>query len=171
MLVAKTDEAHKSLSEQISSKVAIRKYLAIALGEFNEDKGEINKPLVHYLGQTVKMNIAPFGEGKEALTYYKVLERFYGATLLELELKTGRTHQIRAHLASIGHPVFGDSLYGAKGLTPQKYHGIKTQEQLLQSYFLSFTHPKNNEIMTFELAQCDFDVDFIKVLNIMRENK
>lgn len=170
MLVAKTDLAHNSLQEQIRQKTAKRKYLAIALGEFCEDEGKIDKPLVHYLGKTVKMNIAQEGEGKPALTYYKVIERFFGATLLELELKTGRTHQIRAHLASINHPIFGDSLYGANGMCPQKYRRIKTNEQVLQSYYLSFTHPIENEIMAFELALEDFDSDFIKVLKIMREN-
>ena len=171
MLVAKTDDAAKSLQEQIRSKTAIRKYLAIALGEFETTEGVINKPLKHYMSNTVKMQVSQ-GEGaKEAITYYKVLEKFQGAALLELELKTGRTHQIRAHLSSINHPVFGDNLYGAKGYTIEKYRGIKTNEQVLQSYYLSFTHPINNEIMTFELEPKDWDSDLVKVLKIMREQK
>ncbi len=168
MLVAKNDIAHKSLQEQIRNKTAIRKYLAVALGEFEKDFGVIDKPLLHYISDTVKMQVGE-GEGaKEALTYYKVLEKFQGAALVELELKTGRTHQIRAHLASINHPVFGDTLYGAKGKTLERYRNIKTQEQVLMSYYLSFTHPKNNEIMTFELDKSDWDRDLIKVLNVMR---
>ena len=168
MLIAKNDIAHKSLQEQIRNKTAIRKYLAVALGEFEKDFGVIDKPLLHYISDTVKMQVGE-GEGaKEALTYYKVLEKFQGAALVELELKTGRTHQIRAHLASINHPVFGDTLYGAKGKTLERYRNIKTQEQVLMSYYLSFTHPKNNEIMTFELDKSDWDKDLIKVLNVMR---
>ena len=168
MLVAKNDITHKSLQEQIRNKTAIRKYLAVALGEFENDFGVIDKPLLHYISDTVKMQVGE-GEGaKEALTYYKVLEKFQGAALVELELKTGRTHQIRAHLASINHPVFGDTLYGAKGKTLERYRNIKTQEQVLMSYYVSFTHPKNNEIMTFELDKSDWDRDLIKVLNVMR---
>lgn len=169
MLVAKTDEAAFLLQKQIREKTAIRKYLAIALGDFKQNYGVINKPLKHYMTETVKMRVSNEEGSKEAITSYKVLEKFQGAALVELELKTGRTHQIRAHLASINHPVFGDTLYGAKGFTIEKYRGIKTIEQVLQSYYLSFTHPKNNEIMTFELDQKDWDSDLVKVLKIMRE--
>ena len=168
MLAAKTDFAAESLRNQIRNKTAKRKYLAIALGEFSEKEGVIDKALVHYMDNTVKMQIAPDNMGKEAITHYRVLEQFMGAALVELELKTGRTHQIRAHLKSINHPVFGDDLYGAKGATIEKYRGIKTQGQVLQSYYLSFTHPKNNEIMTFELKPDDWDRDLVRVLKIMR---
>lgn len=168
MLAAKTDFAAESLRNQIRDKSAKRKYLAIALGEFSQTEGIIDKPLVHYMDSTVKMQIAPKGEGKSALTHYRVLEQFRGAALVELELKTGRTHQIRVHLKSINHPVFGDNLYGAKGALIEKYRGIKVQGQILQSYYLSFTHPKNNEIMTFELEPRDWDKDLVRVLKIMR---
>lgn len=171
MLAAKTDEAARSLQEQIRTKSAIRKYLAIALGDFEQDSGVIDKPLKHYMSDTVKMQVSDTDGAKEAITYYKVLEKFQGAALVELELKTGRTHQIRAHLSSINHPIFGDSLYGAKGCTIEKYRGIKTNEQVLQSYYLNFTHPVNNEIMTFELEPKDWDKDLVKVLKIMRGQK
>lgn len=171
MLAAKTDEAAGSLQEQIRTKSAIRKYLAIALGDFEQDSGVIDKPLKHYMSDTVKMQVSDTDGAKEAITYYKVLEKFQGAALVELELKTGRTHQIRAHLSSINHPVFGDSLYGAKGFTIEKYRGIKTNEQVLESYYLNFTHPVNNEIMTFELEPKDWDKDLVKVLKIMRGQK
>lgn len=171
MLAAKTDEAAKSLQEQIKTKKAKRKYLAIALGNFEQNEGIINKPLKHYMSDTVKMRVSDTIGAKEAITHYRVLEKFDGAALVELELKTGRTHQIRAHLAAINHPVFGDSLYGAKGYTIEKYKGIKTNEQVLESYYLSFTHPINNEIMTFELEPKDWDEDLIKVLKIMRGQK
>ena len=171
MLAAKTDEIAKSLQEQIKTKKAKRKYLAIALGNFEQNEGIINKPLKHYMSDTVKMHVSDTIGAKEAITHYRVLEKFDGAALVELELKTGRTHQIRAHLAAINHPVFGDSLYGAKGHTIEKYRGIKTNEQVLESYYLSFTHPINNEIMTFELEPKDWDEDLIKVLKIMRGQK
>ena len=171
MLAAKTDFAAASLQKQIREKSAIRKYLAIALGTFDKKEGIIDKPLVHYMSENVKMQIAKKGEGKDALTYFRVLEQFEGAALVELELKTGRTHQIRAHLASINHPLFNDTLYGSKGCTIEKYRNIKTNEQVLISYYLSFTHPKNNEIMTFELKYDDWDEDFKKVLGVLEREK
>ncbi|MBR5305161.1 MAG: RluA family pseudouridine synthase [Candidatus Gastranaerophilales bacterium] len=166
MLAAKTNFAHENLSKQIKEKSAIRKYLAIALVNFEEKKGIINKPLIHSLKDDVKMMISP--EGLEAITHYEVLEEYRGASLVELNLKTGRTHQIRAHLSSIGHPVFGDSLYGAKSFMRNEFYNLKTTEQLLQSYYISFSHPRNNEKMEFQLDEKDFSKDFIKVLNFLR---
>ena len=114
------------------------------------------------------MAIAQDNNGLEAITNYKVLEEYKGASLVELELKTGRTHQIRVHLSSIGHPVFGDSLYGAKSLMRNEFYNLKTTEQLLQSYYISFIHPKTNKKMEFQLDEKDFSKDFIKVLNFLR---
>ena len=168
IICAKNNSAHTNLVEQIKTKEAKRKYLAIALGEFNEDKGEINKALVHYIKDDVKMSIAPDNKGLEAITLYKVIERYKGATLVELELKTGRTHQIRAHLASINHPVFGDSLYGAKSFMRNEFYNLKTVEQLLQSYYICFSHPKTGKKMEFQLKEEGFSEDFIKVLNFLR---
>lgn len=168
MLVAKTNFAHENLAKQIREKTAIRKYKAIALGEFEKKEDIIDKPLLHYIKDNVKMTVSKDGTGLQAITKYKVLEEFKGAALVELELKTGRTHQIRAHLASINHPVFGDSLYGAGGLMRNEFYNLKTQEQLLQSYFLSFSHPKTNERLTFELEEERFSEDFKKVLKFLR---
>ena len=125
ILIAKTNDAHLNLQKQIQIKSAKRKYLAVVHGIIEENEGIINKPLVHFMNKTVKMNIAKEGEGQEAITHFKVLERQEDTTLLELELKTGRTHQIRCHLSSINHPVYGDSLYGAKGFKSKI--NIKTQ--------------------------------------------
>lgn len=168
IIVAKNNESHENLAQQIKEKTAKRKYLAIALGEFKKDEDEIDKPLIHYLKDDVKMTIAKDGEGLEAKTKYKVKERYKGATLVELELKTGRTHQIRAHLSSLNHPVFGDSLYGAKSWMRNEFYNLKTQEQLLQSYFISFNHPKTNEKIEIQLEEKEFSPDFIKVLNFLR---
>ena len=166
MLAAKTDFAHENLAKQIKEKSAIRKYLAIALVNFKEKSGIIDKPLIHSLKDDVKMVVSP--EGLEAITHYEVIEEYKGASLVELNLKTGRTHQIRAHLSSIGHPIFGDSLYGAKSFMRNEFYNLKTTEQLLQSYYLSFSHPKTNEILEFQLEEKDFSKDFIKVLNFLR---
>ncbi len=168
MMIAKTDAAYKNLACQIREKKAKRKYLAIALGQFNQKEGIIDKPLVHYINNNVKMTIAENNEGLSALTCYKVIDQYKGAALVELELKTGRTHQIRAHLASINHPVFGDSLYKAKSFLRNEFYNLKTQEQLLQSYYLSFNHPITNEVLEFQLKENDFSEDFIKVLNFLR---
>ena len=168
IIVAKNNEAHEILSQQIKEKIAKRKYLAIALGEFKEKQGIINKPLIHYLKDDVKMTIAKENEGLNAITHYNVLEEYKGASLVELELKTGRTHQIRVHLASQNNPIFGDSLYGAKSFMRNEFYNLKTTEQLLQSYYISFIHPKTNKTMEFELKECEFSKDFIKVLNFLR---
>jgi len=168
IICAKNNEAHEILAQQIKEKIAKRKYLALALGEFEQKEGIINKPLIHYLKDNVKMVVSDNNEGLEALTHFKVIEEFKGIALVELELKTGRTHQIRAHLSSINHPVFGDSLYGAKSFMRNEFYNLKTQEQLLQSYYLSFIHPKTKEKMEFQLEEKDFSDDFIKVLNFLR---
>jgi len=168
IICAKNNLSCEILAEQIKEKTAKRKYLAVALGEFEENEGIIDKALVHYIKDDVKMTIAPDNKGLSATTIYKVIERFKGATLVELELKTGRTHQIRAHLASINHPVFGDTLYGAKGFNKKEFNNLKTVEQLLQSYYICFNHPKTKEKMEFELKEKDFSEDFIKVLNFLR---
>lgn len=169
LVAAKTDEAHENLAKQIKEKTAMRKYLAVALGNFDVDgfrEGVIDKPLAKHLGKTVKVYASE--KGAPATTHYKVLEYFQGAALLELELKTGRTHQIRAHLASINRPVFGDTMYGAKGFG--KFAKIKTTEQVLQSYFLRFTHPKNGAKMEFTLEAHQWDADLVKVLEILRRD-
>ncbi len=168
IVIAKDNDTHIDLANQIKEKNAKRKYLALALGNFEQKEGTIDKPLVHYLKNNVKMNISDDDKGLKAITHYKVIEEFKGVSLVELELKTGRTHQIRAHLASINHPIFGDSLYGAKSFMRNEFYNLKTQEQLLQSYYLSFIHPKTKEFMEFQLKEDKFSKDFIKVLNFLR---
>lgn len=171
MICTKNNSSCEIISNQIKEKTLKRKYFAIALGNFNEKEGIIDKPLVHYLKDNVKMTVSENNEGLSAITHYKVIEEFLGASLVELSLKTGRTHQIRAHLASINHPVFGDSLYGAKSFMRNEFYNLKTIEQLLQSYYISFIHPRTKEEMTFQLEEKDFSLDFIKVLNFLRRSK
>lgn len=171
MICTKNNSSCEIISNQIKEKTLKRKYFAIALGNFNEKEGIIDKPLVHYLKDNVKMTVSENNEGLSAITHYRVIEEFLGASLVELSLKTGRTHQIRAHLASINHPVFGDSLYGAKSFMRNEFYNLKTIEQLLQSYYISFIHPKTKKEMTFQLEEKDFSSDFIKVLNFLRRSK
>lgn len=166
MLVAKNNEAHIKLQKDIQDKKTIRKYLAVCYGNIENDFGTIDKPLVHYLNKTVKMNVAE--NGQRAITHYKVIERFNLATFLELQLETGRTHQIRCHLSSINHPIIGDDLYGAKGFQGGIFKNLKTQGQVLMSYYLSFTHPKRGEIMEFILDEKNYHPDLIKTLNLLR---
>jgi len=168
LMVAKTNGAHQILSRQIKDKKAVRKYLAVVLGEVLANSGVIEKPITRSMKDTVKMVVDPDSPfAKQARTYYYVLERFEGATFVELELETGRTHQIRVHMSSLNHPVFGDELYGSKGF--KQYSKIKTRGQVLQSTYLCFTHPKNSEIMEFELGPERWDEDLKKVLKILRK--
>jgi 23S rRNA pseudouridine1911/1915/1917 synthase len=110
LVVAKTESAHRSLARQLSDRSLGRTYWALVQGGFREDTGTIDAPIARHPRDRRRMAIVE--GGREAVTDFTVLERLSGATVLELSLRTGRTHQIRVHLASIGHPVVGDSVYG-----------------------------------------------------------
>jgi 23S rRNA pseudouridine1911/1915/1917 synthase len=126
-------------------------------GSIEQDSFEINTPIGRHLTQPHKQCVRE--DGKESLTLVKVLERFKEATLVELTLITGRTHQIRVHLSSIGHPVYNDTLYGFGKIK------IKTEEQVLQSYKLEFTKPFTNERIHLESPK---DEKIEKVLKALR---
>ena len=148
----KKDEAHLSLSKQISSKKALRYYYALVEGVISADEGTIDKCIARSKKDRKKMTVAE--EGRRAITLYRVIERFRNATLVECELKTGRTHQIRVHMRSIGHPVVGDPVYGtASSMAP---HG-----QLLHAHKLVLFHPRTGEKMTFEAP---INEDFARAL-------
>ncbi|MFA6989402.1 MAG: RluA family pseudouridine synthase [Candidatus Gastranaerophilaceae bacterium] len=157
LMIAKNDFAHHSLCEQIKTKTAIRKYLTIALGNIKEDEGTIIAPIDRHPSQKCKMAVVE--GGKEAITHWKVLERFGKYTFLEMTLQTGRTHQIRVHLSHIKHPVFGDIAYGGGNVK------VKTNGQVLQSYKLAFTNPASNEKINIEI---EWDNDIKKVLKYLR---
>lgn len=140
LMIAKNDISHKALAEELKDKKSLRKYLAIVHGNLPNDRGMIEAPIGRSEKDRKKQAVT--AKGKEALTRFQVLERFGNYTLVELTLETGRTHQIRVHMAYIGHPVAGDPLYG-----PRKT--LKGQGQFLHARTLGFTHPRTGEVMTF----------------------
>lgn len=142
LMVAKNDQALVSLSKQLKDKTNQRKYWAIVHGNIKEDTGMINAPIGRSKKDRKKMAINE--EGRPAVTHFKVLERFGEYTLIECQLETGRTHQIRVHLKYIGHPVAGDPLYG-----PRKT--LKGNGQFLHAKLLGFKHPRTGEEMVFEV--------------------
>ena len=135
LVVCKNDVAHQGLAEQFQVHSITRKYYCICLGNIKEDEGTIDKPIGRHPMERKKMCIAE--NGRRAVTHYKVLERFGKYTYLECKLETGRTHQIRVHLASIGHPILGDLVYGK-----QDYKGMG---QILHAGVLGFEHPVTGE--------------------------
>lgn len=143
MVAAKTDTAHKSLAEQIKSHTARRTYVALVHGNIVEAKGRIDAPLGRHLKDRIKMAVN-MKDGKDAITHFTVLERFGNYTLVQCRLETGRTHQIRVHMAYIGHPVVNDPLYG------YKRDAFPIEGQALHSCALDLVHPITKQAMHFE---------------------
>ena len=143
LLVAKNDRSHLILAEQIKEHSVERAYKAILIGRLKQPEGDVDGPIGRHPTDRKKMAIVP--DGKPAHTHYRVLEELRGASLIEARLTTGRTHQIRVHMASLGHPVLGDPVYGPKK-SPYPVEG----GQLLHAYKLGFTHPTTGERMLFE---------------------
>ena len=157
IMTAKNNKTHEYLAEQIKERRFSKKYIAVAKGVIEQDKFIINSPIGRNPKQPHKMEVNK--DGKESITGVKVLERFKDASLVELDLITGRTHQIRVHLSSIGHPVYNDTLYGFGKIK------IKTEEQVLEAYKLEFTKPFSNEVIKLEIPP---DEKFEKVLRALR---
>lgn len=143
LIVCKNDKAHNSLAEQLKVHSITRKYYAIVWNNIKEDEGVVNAPIGRHPVDRKKMAIN-HKNGKEAVTHFRVLERFGDFTLVECILETGRTHQIRVHMASIGHPLLGDEVYG-----PAK-RPYKTEGQTLHAGVFGFVHPSTGEYMAFE---------------------
>ena len=152
MLVAKNDETQEALSRMLKDREIEKHYRALAEGKFKEPEGEIDAPIDRSKKDRKKMAVDP--EGRPALTRWKVLAEGHGCTLLDVHILTGRTHQIRVHLKSIGHPVCGDELYG-------NGRGVKVPCLMLHAYSLCFEHPKTKEKMMFTAQLPD---DFLKGL-------
>ena len=149
LVIAKTDKAHKSLSKQLAEHSVKRIYKAIVHGVFSEKEGTVDEPLGRDRKDRKKQNVTNTKDGRRAVTHYKVLENLVDHSLLELKLETGRTHQIRVHMAYIGHPVLGDDLYGPRRLVK------KAREcgagQYLHAETIGFIHPKSGEYMEFSV--------------------
>ncbi|MFD1899616.1 RluA family pseudouridine synthase [Enterococcus termitis] len=158
LMVAKNDKAHIALAEQLKDKTSLRKYVALVHGEISHDKGEINAPIGRSKNDR-KMQAVIEG-GKPAVTHFEVMERFNDYTLLQLQLETGRTHQIRVHMKYIGYPVAGDPLYG-----PRKT--LKGNYQFLHAQMLGFKHPTTGQMMVFEAPLPEL---FEKTLDDLRNN-
>ncbi len=154
IVIAKNDLAHNSLAEQFFDHSITRKYYAIVCGNIKDEEGVIDKPIARAKKDRKKMAIDP--SGKRAVTHFRVLERFGKYTLIEAKLETGRTHQIRVHLASVGHPLLGDIVYNPSKIT------FKLKGQALHAKVLGFVHPKTREYMEFET---DLPQYFTDVLN------
>lgn len=157
LMIAKNNETHNYLVENMKQGNVIKKYLALTKGVIEEDEFVINKPIGRNPNQPHKMCVRE--DGKESISKVKVLERFKEATLVEIHLITGRTHQIRVHMSSINHPVYNDTLYGFGKMK------VKTEEQVLQSYKLSFPHPFDGQMISLEIAR---DEKLEKVLKTLQ---
>lgn len=163
LVVAKNDFSHVSLAEQISSHSFERHYLALSVGHLKEESGRICKPIGRHPTERKKMAIVP--DGREAATNFEVIERVGGYDYLKLHLETGRTHQIRVHLSSLGHPIMGDTVYGG-GWTPfEEKHEKLLCGQCLHAASISFRHPSNGQMMHFESALPFY---FEEILRIIR---
>ena len=143
LIVCKNDKAHNAIAEQLKVHSITRKYYAIVHGVIKEDDGTVNAPIGRHPVDRKKMSINE-KNGKEAVTHYHVLKRFRRFTYVECQLETGRTHQIRVHMASIGHPLLGDQVYG-----PAKVPFSGLQGQTLHAGVLGIIHPATGEYMEF----------------------
>ena len=159
LIVCKNDMAHQSLSEQLKVHSIKRVYVAIVHGNIKEDNGTVNFPIGRHPTERKKMSIHT-KNGRNAITHYKVLERFGEYTYIQCELETGRTHQIRVHMASIGHPLVGDQVYG-----PRKCPFPKLQGQTLHAKTLGIIHPRTGEYLEINAPLPDY---FIELLDRLR---
>ncbi len=157
LLVCKNDTAHRDLAQQLKDHSIKRRYRAIVWGNIKEEEGTIEGPIGRHPVDRKKMAIN-YKNGKDAVTHYKVLERFGNATYIECRLETGRTHQIRVHMTSIGHPLLGDEIYGS-GKNP--YH---LQGQTLHAMILGFVHPRTGKYMEFSAPLPEYFVNLLEKL-------
>ena len=153
LVCAKNDRAHISLSEQIREHSARRVYRAIAIGNFREDEGTVDAPIGRHPTDRKRMAVYKKADAdahvREAVTHFRVLERFGQYTYLELVLETGRTHQIRVHLSSLGHRLLGDEVYGTPNTPFEKRNAKLLQGQTLHAKELTLVHPVTDERMNF----------------------
>ena len=158
IIAAKNDAAHQYLSAQLADHTLARTYECIVVGKLREDRGTVDAPIARH--PTDRKRMAVIAGGREAVTHWEVIARYPGYTHVRCRLETGRTHQIRVHMAYIGHPILGDTVYGAKkevpGLTGQCLHAVG----------LRFLHPRTHEVV--ELS-CPLPEEFTRMLQKIRK--
>lgn len=159
LLVCKNDEAHRILAEQLKEHTIRREYHAIVYGNIKEDTGTVDAPIGRHPTDRKKMSIN-HKNGKRAVTHYEVLERFGNFTYIRCRLETGRTHQIRVHMASLHHPLLGDEVYGPSSRPP--FPGLKGQ--VLHAKILGIYHPATGEYMEFDAPLPQYFVDLLQKL-------
>ena len=159
LVVAKTDAAHEQLSAQLKERKALRQYRCIVNGNIKNDDGTIDAPIGRNPNDRKKMAVVC--GGRRAVTHYRVLERFGRYTYVECTLETGRTHQIRVHMAHIVHSIVGDPVYGSKK------EQFKTNGQLLHAKTIGFVHPETNELMRFDSELPGYFEEILKKLRNM----
>ena len=158
LIVCKNDAAHRSVAEQLKEHSVTRRYEAVCYGVLKEDQGRIDKPIGRHPTERKKMAVNE-RNGKRAVTHYRVLRRFKEYTYIECILETGRTHQIRVHMASIGHPLLGDEVYAGGRKCPYRLQG-----QTLHAGVLGFRHPGTGEYMEIDAPLPEY---FKHLLDIM----
>ena len=157
LIVCKNDKAHQSIADQLKVHSITRKYHAIVYNNLKDDTGTVDAPIGRHPTDRKKMAVN-YKNGKDAVTHYKVLERFGKFTYIECSLETGRTHQIRVHMASIGHPLLGDNVYGP---AKQPY---KLQGQVLHAKVFGFIHPSTGEYLEFDSQLPDYFEELLEKL-------
>lgn len=157
LLICKNDAAHHDLAEQLKEHSIKRRYRAVVWGNLKDDEGTVEGPIGRHPVDRKKMAVN-YKNGKDAVTHYTVLERFGNATYVECRLETGRTHQIRVHMTSIGHPLLGDEVYGS-GKNPWHLQG-----QALHAMVLGFVHPRTEEYMEFTAPLPAYFTDLLEKL-------
>ena len=157
LVVAKNDETHLALSEQLKEHTVSRVYSAIAIGNFKQDSGTIDAPIGRHPNDRKKMAVLRGSENaREAITHYEIIERYGDFTYIKCVLETGRTHQIRVHMSSIGHPLLGDEVYGGMGTKFEARNRALISGQCLHAGELSFIHPKTGKNVHFQCPLPDY---------------
>ena len=157
LIVCKNDNAHRAIAEQLKVHSITRKYRAVVFGNIREEEGSVDAPIGRHPTERKKMAVN-HRNGKPAVTHYRVLHHFRNYAYIECRLETGRTHQIRVHMASIGHPLLGDTVYGP---SRQPY---PLQGQVLHAMTIGFIHPATGEYMEFESPIPQYFSDLLRII-------
>lgn len=160
LIAAKNDKAHLALAAQLQDHTLFRQYHAVTVGGFKEESGTVNAPINRHPIDRKRMCVCRPGEGREAITHWQVIDSHDGYSHITCRLETGRTHQIRVHMAHTGHPLLGDVVYGNK----KPYPGL--EGQCLHAAKLTFVHPSTNEEITVEAPLPDWFVNILSKLKL-----